>query len=97
MAARPPADSGPGGLAALGVAAVAIGCCAGLPLLLALAATAGVGTVLGIASGIVAAALLVGAAAIWTVRRRRACETARRQDFHDGAEHGRGRGRGATR
>jgi hypothetical protein len=70
MADRPPGDSAGSGPAALGIAVVAIVCCAGLPLLLVLAASVGIGTVLGIAGGIVAAALLVGAVVILTIRRR---------------------------
>jgi hypothetical protein len=70
MPGRAP-DGAPGGLAALGVAALAVVCCAGLPLLLALAASIGIGSVLGIAGGVVAAALLV-AAIIVVVRRRTA-------------------------
>jgi hypothetical protein len=96
MADRRPGDSAASGLAALGIGVVAIGCCAGLPLLLALVASVGIGTVLGIAGGIIAAALLVGAAA-WTVRRRAACETPPRQARDHGTEHHRGRGREVTR
>jgi hypothetical protein len=70
MADRPPGDSAASGLAALGIAVVAIACCAGVPLLLALAASVGIGTVLGIAGRIAAAALLVGAVVIGAVRRR---------------------------
>ena len=88
MADRPPRDSGPSGPAALGFAAVAIGCCAGLPLLLALAASMGIGTVLGIAGGIAAAVLLVGAVVTRAVRRR-ACETPRQErDNGAGDDHG---------
>lgn len=75
MADRRPRDSAPGGLAALGFAAVAIGCCAGLPLLLVVASTVAIGTILGAAAGIVALAAIVGAA-LW-VRRRRAASCAR--------------------
>ncbi|MGH2946240.1 MAG: hypothetical protein ACRDPC_08280 [Solirubrobacteraceae bacterium] len=53
---------------------MAIACCAGLPLLLALAASVGIGTVVGIVGAIVAAALLVGAVVISAVRRRTACQ-----------------------
>ena len=97
MADRRPRDSAASGLAALGIGVVAIGCCAGLPLLLALAASVGIGTVLGIAGGIIAATLLVGAAVTWTVRRRAACETSPRLEGDDGTGHHRGRGREATR
>jgi hypothetical protein len=96
MADRPP-DSAASGLVALGVAAVVIDCCAGLPLLLALAAGVGTAAVLGIGAGIVAAALLVGAVVRWTPRRRRACEPPPREDVHDSAGDGHGRGQAVMR
>ena len=48
------------GLAALGIAAVAIVCCAALPLLAALAGGVALGALLGVGAGVVAAVLLVG-------------------------------------
>lgn len=62
------------GLAALAIAAVAVGCCAGLPVLLVVASTVAIGTILGVAAGVVALAVVVGAA-LW-VRRRRAASCA---------------------
>jgi hypothetical protein len=97
MADRPPGDSAGNGLPALGIAVVAIGCCAGLPLLLVLAASLGIGTVLGILGGIVAAALLVGAVVIWAVRRRTACESPPHPESDNGAGNDRGRAREVTR
>ncbi len=60
------------GLAGLGMAMFAVGCCAGLPLLIALAGGVAVGTVGG---GVAGALVLGGLAALVTlkVRRRRAC------------------------
>lgn len=69
---RPSNDSQPpGGLAALGIAAFAVICCAALPLLVALAGGVAIGTVLGIGAGLVAAALL-GSVVVARARRRRA-------------------------
>lgn len=71
-----PDGSGPrsttrGGLAALGIAAFAVVCCAALPLLAAIAGGAALGAVLGIGAGVVAAGLLVGLVVVRI--RRRAC------------------------
>ena len=76
MAPRQPADDPWRGLAALGIAAFAIVCCAALPLLAALAGSVAIGTVLGVGAGLVAAVLLVGLV-VALVRRRRACEPPR--------------------
>jgi hypothetical protein len=54
-------NSAKDGLAALGLAVVAVGCCAGLPLLAALAGSVALGTLLGVGAGILAAVGLVGA------------------------------------
>ncbi|MGH2715424.1 MAG: hypothetical protein ACRDM7_16335 [Thermoleophilaceae bacterium] len=63
-----------GGLAALGIAAFAVVCCAALPVLAAVAGSVAIGTVLGVGGGILAAVVLVGLAVART-RRRRVCET----------------------
>jgi hypothetical protein len=65
--ARAPARDG---LAGLAIAAVAVGCCAGLPLLLAVASTVAIGTLLGVAAGIVAIAAAAIGGALWGRRRR---------------------------
>jgi len=56
------------GLAGFGVAVLAMGCCAGLPLLTALAGSVAIGTLLG---GVAGAVVLVGLAALVIVRARR--------------------------
>ena len=66
---RPP-SKGSGGIAAAGLAAFAIVCCAGFPLLVALAGSVAIGTTLGIGAGIVAAALLSGAVILRSRRRK---------------------------
>ena len=58
------------GLAAAGVAVFAVACCAGLPLLAALAGGVALGTLLGVGVGVLAA-LVVGAALAARARRRR--------------------------
>jgi hypothetical protein len=58
------------GLAALGVAVSAVVCCAGLPLLAALAGGVALGTLLGVGVGMLAA-LAVGGALAARGRRRR--------------------------
>jgi hypothetical protein len=58
------------GLAAAGVAAFAVVCCAGLPLLAALVGGVALGTLLGVGAGVLAA-LVVGGALAARVRRRR--------------------------
>jgi hypothetical protein len=63
------------GLAGFGLAVLAMGCCAGLPLLTALVGSVAIGTVLGVGAGavvLVALAIL----AIARSRRRRACAAA---------------------
>lgn len=45
--------SGGDGIAALGIAVVAVGCCAGVPLVAALASSVAVGALLGVGAGIV--------------------------------------------
>jgi len=71
--ARGPGSSAKGGVAAFGIAAFAIVCCAGLPLLAAVAGGVALGTVLGVGAGLVAVLLLVGAV-VMRARRRRACK-----------------------
>lgn len=75
MPDTPPSEKQSGGEGlALGIAALAmIGCC-GLPLLLALASSVAIGTLLGVGGGVLAAIVLV--AIVLTRRsRRRACST----------------------
>jgi hypothetical protein len=67
-------DSGKEGLAALGIVALAVGCCGGLPLILTLAATVGLGTVLGVGVATLAAVALIALVVVRTRARRRACE-----------------------
>ena len=61
------------GFAAVGVAAFAIACCAGGPLVVGALSGVAVGAVLGIGAGIVALAA-VGGLAVVRARRRRACD-----------------------
>jgi biotin transporter BioY len=64
-------DSAPErGLAAVGVAAFAVVCCAGLPLLAALAGGVALGTLLGVGAGVLAP-LVIAAALTAQARRRR--------------------------
>jgi hypothetical protein len=60
-------------IATVGVAAFAIVCCVGLPVLAALVGSVAIGTLLGGAAGIVAAAVIVGAVAIRLRSRRASC------------------------
>ena len=74
---EPPAHDrgGKDALALVAVGALAIACCAGLPLFAALAGGVTATTLLGVGGGIVAA-LLFGAVVAYRVRtRRRSCET----------------------
>lgn len=59
-----------GGLVAVGVAALAVVCCAGLPLLVGVLGGLALGTVLGVGAGVVALVVLV--TAVFVTRRRRA-------------------------
>jgi hypothetical protein len=61
------------GVAAVGVAAVAVLCCAGLPILAALAGSIALGILLGVGAGAVAAVLVVGAIARRARARRARC------------------------
>ena len=62
----------------LPVAAVAVACCAGLPVIATLLGGLALGAVLGIAGGVlVAAALLAGAVLVFRRRRRRSSGVAR--------------------
>jgi Flp pilus assembly protein TadB len=60
-----------GGLAAVGVAAFVVACCAALPLLVAFAGSVAIAAVLGAGAGLVAGLLLV-ALVVARARRRRA-------------------------
>jgi len=60
------------GFAAFGVAAFAVGCCAGGPLLMAVTGGIALGTVLGLGVRVVALVGLIGLVVVRT-RRRRAC------------------------
>jgi hypothetical protein len=70
---RGPGSPAQGGLAALGVAAFAIVCCAAFPLLAAVAGGVALATILGVGAGVVAVVLLVGLV-VMRVRHRHACE-----------------------
>jgi hypothetical protein len=63
------------GLAAVGVAVFAVVCCAGLPLLAALAGGVALGTLLGVGAGVFAA-LVAGGVLIAQGRRRHGAATA---------------------
>jgi len=69
---QPPATRS--GLAAVAIAAFAVICCAGFPLVAAIAGSLALGTLLGAGTGILAAVMLIALIAI-RVRRRRACQT----------------------
>jgi uncharacterized membrane protein YhaH (DUF805 family) len=76
MADRPGEETSGGerlGLAGVGVAAVVVVCCAGLPLIAGVVGGIALAAVLGVGAGILALAALIAVVAI-TVRRRRACE-----------------------
>jgi hypothetical protein len=60
------------GLAAVALAAVAVGCCAGLPLVLVVASTVAIGTILGVAAGVLALAVVAVGGVLWARRRRAA-------------------------
>jgi hypothetical protein len=68
---REPRGESHGALAGLGIAAIAVVCCAGLPILAALAGSIAVGTVLGVGAGLAATVFLVGLAVARLRRRRR--------------------------
>lgn len=61
------------GAAAVGVSAVAVVCCAGLPLLVTVASSVALGTVTGIGSSLVV--LVALALVVLGARRRRGCAT----------------------
>ena len=65
-----------GGLVALGVAALAVLCCAGLPLLVAVLGGLALGTVLGVGTGVVALVALVIAVLVARHCRAEACRIA---------------------
>lgn len=62
-----------GGLAAVGIAALMVSCCAAAPLLVVLAGSLTIGALAGVAAGVLALVALAGAVVF--LRRRRACET----------------------
>jgi hypothetical protein len=64
-------------VATTGIAALAIACCAGLPLLAGLAGSVAIGTIVGGAAGLVAAVLIVAALAIRVRSRRASCRVDR--------------------
>jgi hypothetical protein len=66
-------SSGKQSFAALGIGALMIGCCAGVPLIAALASSVAIGMLLGVGGGILAAVALVTLAVIRVRARRRAC------------------------
>jgi zinc transporter ZupT len=71
----PPSDGASGartGIAALGASALAIGCCAAAPLVLAALGGVALGAILGVAGGVLAVAALL--ALVPLIRRRRSCE-----------------------
>lgn len=71
--------SGGGGLAAVGIGALAIACCAGVPLIAAVAAgSVAAGTLLGVGAGLVAAVVLAGVIVLRVRARRRAAESTAR-------------------
>jgi hypothetical protein len=51
-----------------------IGCCAGLPLIVALAGSVAVGTLLGVGAGVIGVIVLVGVIALRIRARGRACD-----------------------
>ena len=65
-----------GGVVALGVAALAVLCCAGLPLLVGVLGGLALGTVLGLGAGVVALVVLVTAGLGTRNRRAAACRVA---------------------
>jgi Flp pilus assembly protein TadB len=69
---KSPATGAKSGLAAVGIGIFAVACCAGGPLIVAVAGGIALGSVLGVAAGVVA---LVGLSALVVARarRRRAC------------------------
>jgi hypothetical protein len=71
-------ESSPGsGFAAVGLAAFAVACCAGAPLVVGVLSGVALGTLVGVGVG-VAALVAMLAAGIVVIRRRRACEHDRR-------------------
>ncbi|SRR5581483_728016 len=61
-------------VAAIGVVALALGFCCGLPLIVVLAATVAAGTLLGVGAGVLGAAAVAGVIVLLVRARRRACE-----------------------
>jgi len=64
------------GLAALGIGAFAVVCCAGLPLVAGVLGGVALGSVLGVGAGALAAVVVI-ALVVVRARRQRACATAR--------------------
>lgn len=67
-----PESGAKGGLAAVGVAALMVGCCGAAPFLVVLAGSLTAAAVAGIAAGVLVLGALAGAVIL--LRRRRACE-----------------------
>ena len=72
------------GLAAFAIAALAVLCCAGGPLLAAVAGGLALGALLGISAGVVAVVVL-GGLIVLRARRRRACARPRVDTAPDGS------------
>ena len=72
-------SSGSDGLVALGAAALVIGCCVGLPLIVAVVGSVAAGALLGVATGIVGAVALGAVIALRIRARRRSCEPPERR------------------
>lgn len=64
------------GLAALGIGAFAVVCCAGLPLVAGVLGGVALGSVLGVGAGVLAVVVVI-ALVVLRARRQRACATAR--------------------
>jgi hypothetical protein len=62
------------GLAGVGVAALALACCGGLPLLIGLVGGLTVGAVFGLGAGALLLIAAAGTLVVMRARRRRACE-----------------------
>jgi hypothetical protein len=78
MDAKPksPEVSPKGGLAAVGIGALVVACCAGGPLLAGVAGGLALSTVLGVGAGVLVV-VVVTALIVVRARRRRACGTSR--------------------
>jgi hypothetical protein len=79
MRKDPAPKNGPGieGIAALAIGALAIGCCAGLPLIAGVASAAAIGTLLRVGGSVLAAAVVITAIVIAVRARKRRREISR--------------------